>query len=394
MTHYFSTPPTICTTGWTDLEAWDSHIESLGILKRCRLNSNVESVRQLESGVFETIVSGLPADKGGGESHHRATTTYHSKNAVICCGCYDHNKIPSFASTLPRDRIRQHVTGGFKLADLVPGNILVVGAGQSGVQLSNVLCDHTSNRKVYLSVSNSVGAPRSFRGHDVFYWMHRGGILYMPRKALDNMPPEQRTALLRKKTPVSGPCSPMSPFSLERRGVEIVGRLEGVTLQNDDDGDSDSSNVVFRFQNNRCTSLQNLLDSYEGFRTKLHAVASGIENETGEAFPPETPEPEWTVTNPSLLTDPGSPSLDSTDDNITNIIWACGWDMDLSFLKVDRDPATNSDFSQLTGKPDVIVSNTYKGLFFGGFKWIGTHQSENIVNMDADARVILDNLVK
>lgn len=312
---------------------------------------------------------------------------------MICCGCYDHNKIPSFAATIPRDdRIRQHVTGGFKLADLVPGSILVVGAGQSGVQLTNVLCDHTFNRKIYLSVSESVGAPRSFRGHDVFYWLHRGGILYMPRKALDNLPPEQRTALLKKKTPVSGPCSPMSPFSLERRGVEIVGRLKGVTLQDDDDGDS--SNVEFRFGNNRCTSLQNLLDSYEGFRTKLQAMASRIENETGETFPPETPESEWTVTNPSLLADPGPLSLGSTDDNITNIIWACGWDMDLSFLKVDRDPATNSDFSQLTGKPDVIVSNTHRGLFFGGFKWIGSHQSENIVNMDADARKILENLVK
>ena len=379
----------------TDLEAWDSHIESLGILKRCRLNSNVESVRQLESGLFETIVSsGVLVDEGDGGSQYHATTTYHSKNAVICCGCYDHNKIPSLAAAIPRDRIRQHVTGGFKLADLVPGNVLMVGAGQSGVQLTNVLCDHTSNRKIYLSVSESVGAPRSFRGHDVFYWLHRGGILYMPRKALDNMPPEQRTALLRKKTPVSGPCTPMSPFSLERRGVEIMGKFMGVTLQHGDDGDGDSSNVEFRFGSNRCTSLQNLLDSYEGFRNKLHALASRIENETGETFPPETPETEWAVTNPSLLADPGPQSLGSSDDNITNIIWACGWDMDLSFLKVDRDPATNSDFSQLTGKPDVIVSNTHRGLFFGGFKWIGTHQSENIVNMDADARIILENLVK
>ena len=203
------------------------------------------------------------------------------------------------------------------------------------------------------------------------------------------MPPEKAEALRYKASgsPVTGPNKAISPFSLERKGVVLTGRLNDVGPDTDDDG-----RVTFRFNNDRCESLQAAKDGHSKLLGMVRDFVSKLEDETDETFPPEVPEAEWDITNQSLLTDPGILALDVEESGITNVIWACGWDSNLSWLNIDKDPETNADFNKRTKLPDGIVSEKYPGLFFAGYPWIGTLQSMNILNMDRDAKVIIENM--
>jgi hypothetical protein len=106
---------------------------------------------------------------------------------------------------------------------------------------------------------------------------------------------------------------------------------------------------------------------------------------------PDTPNaPEWSNIDPELLNEPGRMSIDLKEENITNIIWCTGWSHDFSFL--NDIAGLEQDLDAKTKAPDVIVSKSNPGLFYCGFPWIGTLQSLNIVNFNADAKVIMDGL--
>lgn len=109
-----------------DIECWDAHINNLGIMERCRLNSNVISVKPCEDGTFETIVE--EGNNEGGENTAKTIAVYNSKNLVVCNGVYDHNIVPSNLANAIPGSIKQHVSAGFKLEDLMDGNVLVVGS--------------------------------------------------------------------------------------------------------------------------------------------------------------------------------------------------------------------------------------------------------------------------
>lgn len=298
---------------------------------------------------------------------------------MVCNGVYDHNIVPSDLSEKLPVGIKQHTSGGFSLDDLQDGNVLIVGSSQSGIQLANILADSTKNRKLYLACSAAGGCPRSFRGKDVFYWLHRMKFLYISRESLASMPPEKAEALRYGGTgsPVTGPNQAISPFSLERKGVVLTGRLKNV------DGD----NLVFA--NDRPQSLQAAKDGHGKLVGMLRDFANQLEADTDERFEPETPEIEWDITNQSLLEDPGPLELSFQESGITNVLWAVGWASNLSFLKIPREAA---DFNPRTQLPNQIISPTHPGLFYAGYPWVGTIQSMNILNMDKDAEVIIANL--
>lgn len=364
-----------------DLKGWDAHIEKLKILDRTRLKSNVVSVTPLSNGDFETIVG----DDNDDDPNNSATTAtgmmvYHSKNVVACNGVYDHNIVPThLAQTLP-SFIKQHTTAGFQLDDLVPGNVLIVGSSQSGIQLAQIMLENCRDRQLYLACSAAGGCPRNFRGRDLFYWLHRIKFLYITKESLAEMPPAKAEALRYGGggSPVTGPNRAISPFSLERQGVILTGRLK------------EASNGQLYFNSDRPESLKKAKSGHDTIVGMIREFATTLEAD-GEHFPTEEPEAEWEVSNESLLTDPGITSIDAEQSGITNVMWACGWTSNLKWLSVDQTKA-NSEFDARTGLPYQIVSENYPGLFFAGYPWVGTIQSMNILNMDRDAQVITDHL--
>ena len=197
-----------------DIARWEEHVEKMGV--KYREKCEVTSVTLRDGGKFVTDVE--CADGGG--------TQYVSSNVVACNGNYDHLNIPECQKAL-HPSIKQLQSDKFRNeTELQDGAVLVVGGGQSGAQLSDLLLKQ--GRKVYLCTSLVPGSVRSYRGEDVFVWMERTGFSDLTKEALTHLPEQMAMALRYGRIPVTGSTKPISPFSLHRQGATLLGGLENV----------------------------------------------------------------------------------------------------------------------------------------------------------------------
>jgi putative flavoprotein involved in K+ transport len=349
-----------------DVQRWEAHVKALNIDVRdhCKV---VGVTRDAASGVFTTTVE--CADGGVAE--------YKSLNVVAASGEYDHVCRPSFADKV-HPSIRQVTSDQYKgPAELNDGGVLVVGSGQTGIQLSKLLVD--AGRKVSLATSKVAGSVRSYRGEDVFAWMERIGFLGMPTAALAGLPPPVAAAMRYGSAPITGPNSAISYFSLARDGVTILGHVSGV---------SDDEGLVFGVDGTRSENINIALGPYNQLPGMIEEwiVANGKQEEYGELK--GFPEPEWAPV-PELLDSPGPDTVAFQSEGITNIIWATGWAHDLSYIKIDGVAA---GFDPVKHTPVELCSTVAAGLFFTGYPWLTHLQSVNLVGMDRDHAVIVDNL--
>ena len=362
-----------------ELERWDAHIAKLGI--KHKLHSNVKNIeKDDEKDTF--IVSVEETDPTSGI---KAVAKYHSMNVVVCNGYYDKPTVPSTIAEAisSTSGIKQHIAAAnFQFDDLVDGNALLVGSGQTGIQVADLLLRHRPEVKLYLCTSTVKGCPRGFDGKDLFYWLEEMGFLTMPRSAIEAIKekdPKRYEALRYPKAPVQGPTTDVSPFSLHRRGVELLGHLDSVACNNEEGG---GGGITFLFKDDLAENLQCCYNGFVGFSNSIKKCADA---------PLDSPDPpEWSNIEPKLLEESGRLSINATDENITNIIYCTGWSHNFSFLNGIK--GIKGDLDEKINAPDVITSRVTDGLFYCGFPTIGTLQSLNITKFNLDAKVIVDGL--
>jgi putative flavoprotein involved in K+ transport len=106
--------------------------------------------------------------------HDGKEKTYKSKNVVVASGSQNRKTIPGYAPNISLEIVHFHASD-YRNGDKLPeGAILVVGSGQSGVQIAEDLIN--VGRKVYLSTSMVGRGPRRYRGKDIMDWMNLIGI--------------------------------------------------------------------------------------------------------------------------------------------------------------------------------------------------------------------------
>jgi hypothetical protein len=365
-----------------DLQFWDDHIAMVGV--KHKLHSNVVKVIKIKDDDdndeclgFRVVVEETNKGSSTTTRSRSSLVEYTCQNLVVCNGMYDKPKIPQqFHGQLAT--IKQHVPAGFQFDQLQAGNTLIVGCGQSGCQIADLLANNVPDNKVYICTSHVSGAPRNIQGKDLFDWLEEMQFLTIPRAALDQMPPEKSRAMKYAKVPVTGPNRDISPFSLHRKGVTLLGSLDQITQEKSNDG-----NIVFHLKDNRGSNLQACLAGYNKVKDMIvaHAKLSNVPN-----------APEWSNIEPDLLKETGPSSLGATEHDITNILWCTGWSNDFSWL-TNTIVESRDDMDAITHAPDVIVSKSVPGLFYCGFPWIGTQQSQNLVKFNIDTRVIMENLL-
>jgi putative flavoprotein involved in K+ transport len=98
-----------------------------------------------------------------------------ARNVVLSTGAYQRPHRPAGAATLPPDLVTIDVEAYRNPDELPPGQVLVVGSGQSGCQIAEEL--HESGREVFLACGRAGWAPRRIGDHDVFWWLHEAGDL-------------------------------------------------------------------------------------------------------------------------------------------------------------------------------------------------------------------------
>jgi putative flavoprotein involved in K+ transport len=267
---------------------------------------------------------------------------------VVASGFQNVPRRPAYADVLP-DEIAQIHVADYRHPEDLKGAVLVVGGGQSGVQIAEDLLD--AGHRVYLATSRVGRVPRRYRGRDAFEWMRETGQLDLPTEEAE---PAMITATLPQISGVGGGRT-VSYQALARRGATLLGRAvvwDGRRLELAQDL---GANV--RFADEVSAVFRTVWD-------KRDALTGGRLEPAGESDPADEPaEHLYRLGGPS--------SLDFAAAGISTVIWATGFGASTGWL-----PRAALD---TRGRPQL------PGLHVIGAPWLTHRSSANLYGMASDA---------
>lgn len=304
-------------------------------------------------------VTGLRRDEPGGYVLDTTAGPIHARHVVIATGPFQQARTSSFARAISPD-IHQTDTSHYRNpAQLPPGAVLVVGAGNSGCQIADEL--NRAGRQVFLAVSKHSRAPRRYRGKDVIWWLETLGRFDVN---VDSFPG-------RKYPPTSimtgiGGGYDLSPRHLGTAGVRLVGRILGVS-----DGVLTVAGDVDSLIAGADMALAAFIEACDAF-----AMAQGGSADLG---PPDLAPPL------SPLPPNGTTELDLRAEGISTIVWSAGFDYDFSWISL---PILDS-----SGAPVQTRGVTASpGVYFLGLHWMHTFRSAILAFVGRDAAYIVDHI--
>jgi putative flavoprotein involved in K+ transport len=143
---------------------------------------------------------------------------------VVCTGAYQVPHRPAAAAAFPASLAVLDATGYRNPDQLPPGRVLVVGSGQTGVQLAEEL--QLAGRDPVLACGRAPWAPRRVDGRDVISVLTEAGFYDQPRSSL---PSPQARLVANVQTSGARGGHDLHFRVLQELGVELAGRLDGVS---------------------------------------------------------------------------------------------------------------------------------------------------------------------
>ncbi len=283
--------------------------------------------------------------------------SFEARNVVAATGAFQTPVIPAVAPNDPA--ITQIHSAAYRNPDQLPdGAVLVIGAGSSGVQIADEL--NAAGKNVFLSVGSHDRPFRSYRGRDFVWWL---GVLGMwDDEALE--PGKEHVTIA-----VSGADG---GHTVDFRKLAA----QGITLLGLTDGFKDG---VVKFQPNLSeniakgdASLASMMDDADAYAARM-----------GLDLPLE-PKACKIMADPDCMTNPIL-ELDMAKAGITSILWATGFAVDYSWLKVDVLDETGKPIHQrgVTSEP---------GIYFLGMPWQSRRGSPFIWGVWHDAKHLADHM--
>lgn len=284
-----------------------------------------------------------------------------AKNVVIATGLYQQPKIPTFSADLSSKVIQIHSGKYRNPQTLPPGGVLVAGSGQSGCQIAEEL--YKSGRQVYLCAGSAGRAPRRYRGKDIYDWLNITGFL---DRTADKLPsPQARFASNPTVTGRDGGHT-LNLHQFARDGVVLLGRIQS--------GRDDSIRLA--------SDLKENLAKADKFEVEIVKMIDGFITQTGMEAPPEI-LPELRdgydvaeITNLSLQA-----------AGITTIIWALGYQIDFSLVRLPIFDSYGFPIQQ----PSIT---SHPGLFFVGLPWLPKFKSGHLFGVGEDACFIATTIAE
>jgi putative flavoprotein involved in K+ transport len=179
------------------------------------LNTRVEHVDQpgdQSNGLFRVVTS---------------QGTLWSRQVVVATGPFQRPNIPAVGSRFDPEVTQLHSAAYQNPAGLPPGKVLVVGAGNSGLQIAVELA---ATREVHLAVGTKQRAvPQRPLGRDLFWWLTKTGLITRPATS-------PLAAMFRRRGEL---VIGTTWDDVEAAGIEVRPRL--TTTQGDTAGFADGS---------------------------------------------------------------------------------------------------------------------------------------------------------
>ena len=251
-----------------------------------------------------------------------------------------------------------HSTGYRNPGQLTEGAVLVVGAGSSGAQIAEELLG--AGRKVYLSVGPHDRPPRAYRGRDFVWWL---GVL----GKWDAATPGPGTEHVTIAVSGANGGTTVDFRQLAARGMTLLGRTEAYTDGRLTFASDLASNIA-----NGDANYRSLLDEADAYIAR-----NGIDL-------PEEPAARDIGATPDCISNLIL-SLDLAEAGISTIIWATGFALDYSWLKVDAFDDNGKPKHQRGVSPE-------RGVYFLGLPWLSRRGSSFIWGVWHDAKFIADQI--
>ena len=274
---------------------------------------------------------------------------------VVATGSYGKPRLPAVSSEVPDRIVQLHSSRYRNPAQLPDGAALVVGTGQSGVQIAEEL--HEAGRRLFVSVSGCPRLPRRYRGMDIVWWAKTLGLFERTVDTLEN-PAEKRA------------CHPQGTG--RRRGHDIDLRKlarEGVTLAGKVVALADLS---FRIAPDLADNMRRADEFAEKTLSQLDQAVAKL--------PMPLPDDQ----NRRGLGEPVAAELNPLGElnlelaGITSIVWATGYRPDFSVV---RAPVFDHAGEPLHRRG---ITET-PGLYFVGLEWLYKPKSGLLLGVGEDA---------
>ena len=288
------------------------------------------------------------------------------RQAIVATGGFHTPHVPAVAGALPARVHSLHSHDYRRPGDLPPGGVLVVGSGQTGVQLVEEL--RAAGRQTWLCVSSAGRVPRRYRGRDIFWWLwqlaERGDEVgvRLPRPA--DLPHLGRRIAGNPALSGHGGGHETDARALGRDGTTLLGRLlavEGERIRLADDLEA-NLDLADRFFDERFRAA---CDRF--------AAAAGIDA-------PAPDPPLRTEYHPPIVEE-----LDLAEAGIGTVLWTTGYRQQLGWI----EPSITDEWG--LARQEGGVADT-PGLFFIGSLWQVDQTSATLFGMPRDARILAARL--
>ena len=283
--------------------------------------------------------------------------SYTADRVVIATGSYHRAKIPRMAEKFASNIVQIHSADYKNPEALPPGEVLVVGSGQSGCQIAEDL--HLAKRRVHLCVGGAPRSPRRYRGKDVVDWLDRLGYYDL---TVDNHPDREN---VRQKTnhyvTGRGGGREIDLRTFATQGMQLYGSL------NDIDGEKLKFKPNLKHNLDRADevaeSIKGTIDEY----IDRHNINAPIEPPYNPVWQPETETTE----------------LNYHQSNITSVIWCIGYKTDFSWVNVPV-------FDGLGYPSHDRGVTSVNCLYFLGLPWLYTWGSGRFSGIARDAEYLAE----
>lgn len=278
---------------------------------------------------------------------------YEAKNVIVAVGSFHKPLIPKLSKKVSKDMFQIH-SSEYKNSEQLPkGDVLIVGGGNSGIQIATDL--NKAGREVYLSLGRLRIVPRNYRGKDFMEWAKILGAL---DKKTEEATPETKATL---PPLLYGYNETVSFRKLAKDGIHLLGRL--TTIENE----------TYHFDKSLLEQIEKAEAGLEHFKKTVDGV---IESKKLEA-PAATQEQKLDYDIPIVET------LDAT--HISSIIWATGFQDDWSWLQVPV-------FDETRQPKHTKGVSTVPGLYFMGLRWQSKYKSFLLCGVAEDAGYIVNQI--
>jgi putative flavoprotein involved in K+ transport len=288
-----------------------------------------------------------------------------AERVVVATGSFHSPRVPSVANRLSPDVTHVHSHHYRNRAQLPPGGVLVVGSGQSGVQLAEELSE--AGRRVVLSVGSAGRTRRRYRGRDFFWWLAQVGQ-HGPRHGLglptvDRLP--NPAARFAGNPHVSGHRggheTNLRQFALD--GMTLTGRLV----------DIDGTRAMFARD-----LRENLARADRFFEERFRGLFETYAERARLHLPPD--EPVTVNYEPPELT-----ALDLAAEGVSTVLWSSGYRPEFGWIAA---PILDE-----FGLPRHVRGvSEQPGLYFLGLQWQHTQASATLFGPAVDGRHLVEHM--